>query len=190
MSSFLMSYPHVQGSVGIATGYEPKFPPSETEFHHLHHHHHSGYGPMSGITATSNQIMDYNYHNGYNYGSYGAPSPSTPFYHHHPPYGSPQMHQPANASSPNPSSQSSSYVTNIIPNDNSAGSRTLNVESRIVNGLNISETSTNVDNIGYYNYYQPTATTNEHHPQDLPIQCPISEPPANTVLGLQELGEM
>lgn len=213
MSSFLMSYPHVQGSMG--SGYEPKFPPSETDFHHLHHHH-SGYGAMNGLAANH---VDYTYHNhnGYNYGNY-TPTPTTPFYHHpHPPYGSPQMHHPANASSPNhltTQQTNSSYVTNLISSNNnnnssnndhigigsvSGGTRnnivvpsttgitSIPVQS-LVNGLNVSESSPNVDNsIGYYNNYY--ATTNGHHnPQDLPLQCPTNEPPANTALGLQELG--
>lgn len=187
MSSFLMSYPHVQGTMG--TGYEPKFPPSETDFHHLHHH--AGYGAMNGLTATTNH-MDYNYHNGYNY-NYGTPSPSTPFYHHHhhPPYGSPQMHHPANAPSPNIAPQSNSYVTNVLSNNNSTsvGNRNSSVAPNggLANGgLSVSENSTNVENIGYYNSYY--ASTNGHLPSDLPIQCPTTEPPANTALGLQELG--
>lgn len=183
MSSFLMSYPHVQG-----TGYEPKFPPSETDFHHLHHH--AGYGAMNGITASTNH-MDYNYHNGYNY-NYATPSPSTPFYHHHhPPYGSPQMHHPANAPSPNITPQSNSYVTNVLSNNNSTsvGNRNNSVApngSLANGGLNISENTTSVDNIGYYNSYY--SNTNGHLPPDMPLQCPATEPPANTALGLQELG--
>lgn len=187
MSSFLMSYPHVQGTMG--TGYEPKFPPSETDFHHLHHH--AGYGAMNGIAATTNH-MDYNYHNGYNY-NYGTPSPSTPFYHHHhPPYGSPQMHHPASAPSPNITPQSSSYVTNVISNNNSTsvGNRNSSVapNGSLVNGLSGSENSQNVDTIGYYNSYY--SNTNGHLPPDMPIQCPTTEPPANTALGLQELGKV
>lgn len=195
MSSFLMSYPHVQGSMG--TGYEPKFPPSE-DYHHLHHQ----YGSMNGLTTSANH-MDYSsYHNGYNYSGYGAPSPSGPFYHHpHPPYGSPQMHHPTNASSPNNiTQQSNSYVTNAISNNNSTsvGNRNNSNGSSggggggsggggasIVNGLNLSENTPNVDSIGYYNNYY--ANTNGHH-HDLPLQCPTTEPPANTALGLQELG--
>jgi homeobox protein HoxA/B/C/D4 len=171
------------------TGYEPKFPPSETDFHHLHHH--GGYGAMNGI-ATNH--VDYSYHNGYNYGNYAA-SPTTPFYHHHPPYASPhQMHHSANTPSP----QASSYVTNVLSNNNNSTSNVPNrnnsttssaVPNIVPNGLNISENSTpNVDNsIGYYNNYY--SNTNGHHlPQDVPIQCPSTEPPANTALGLQELG--
>ena len=186
MSSFLMSYPHVQGTMGA--GYEPKFPPSESDFHHLHHH--AGYGAMNGITATTNH-MDYNYHNGYNY-NYGTPSPSTPFYHHHhPPYGSPQMHHPASAPSPNITPQTNSYVTNALTNNNSSsvGNRNSSVPPNggLVNGgLNASENTTNVDNIGYYNGYYPGSSG--HLPPDMPIQCPATEPPANTALGLQELG--
>lgn len=181
-----MSYPHVQGAMG-AGGYEPKFPPSETDFHHLHHH--AGYGAMNGITASTNH-MDYNYHNGYNY-NYATPSPSTPFYHHHhPPYGSPQMHHPANAPSPN-ITPSNSYVTNVLSNNNnsSVGNRNSSVApngSLVNGGLNVSENAASVDNIGYYNGYYPS--TNGHLPPDMPLQCPTTEPPANTALGLQELG--
>lgn len=188
MSSFLMSYPHVQGAMG--TGYEPKFPPSESDFHL---HHHPGYGAMNGITATTNH-MDYNYHNGYNY-NYGTPSPSTPFYHHHhPPYGSPQMHHPANAPSPNIAPQpTNSYVTNVLSNNNSTSVGNRNnsgpPNGGLTNsGLSISENSTNVDNIGYYNSYY--SNTSGHLPPDMPLQCPTSEPPANTALGLQELGNL
>jgi homeobox protein HoxA/B/C/D4 len=188
MSSFLMSYPHVQGTMGA--GYEPKFPPSESDFHHLHHH--AGYGAMNGIAATTNH-MDYNYHNGYNY-NYGAPSPSTPFYHHHhPPYGSPQMHHPANAPSPNIAPQTNSYVTNVLSNNNSASVGNRNSSTVPNSGLvnsgahNVSESAANVDSLGYYNSYY--ANTNGHLSSDLPIQCPSSEPPANTALGLQELGK-
>jgi homeobox protein HoxA/B/C/D4 len=171
----------------MGTGYEPKFPPSETDFHHLHHH--AGYGAMNGIAATTNH-MDYNYHNGYNY-NYGTPSPSTPFYHHHhPPYGSPQMHHPASAPSPNITPQSSSYVTNISNNNStSVGNRNSSVApngSLVNGGLSGSENSPNVDTIGYYNSYY--SNTNGHLPPDMPIQCPTTEPPANTALGLQELG--
>ena len=177
----------------MGTGaYEPKFPPSETDFHHLHH---SGYG-MNGITANH---MDYSYHNhnGYNYGNY-TPTPTTPFYHHHPPYGSPQMHH-HNAPSPNITPQSnSSYVANVLSNNNSNGVGNRNssttiptatsTSSAVVNGLNVSENSSNVDSsVGYYNSFY--GTTNGHDPQDLPLQCPSSEPPANTALGLHELGK-
>lgn len=181
----------------MGTGYEPKFPPSETDFHHLHHHH-GGYGGMNGITTNH---MDYSYHNhnGYNYANY-TPTPTTPFYHHHPPYGSPQMHPHTNAPSPNITPQSnSSYVANAISNNNSnvVGNRnssttiptaTSTSSVAAVNGLNVSENSSNVDNsLGYYNSYY--GTTNGHHdPQDLPLQCPSTEPPANTALGLHELG--
>jgi homeobox protein HoxA/B/C/D4 len=195
MSSFLMSYPH--GSMGTG-GYEPKFPPSETDFHHLHHHH-GGYSGMNGITTNH---MDYSYHNhnGYNYGNY-TPTPTTPFYHHHPPYGSPQMHHHTNAPSPNITPQSNtSYVANVLSNNNTSAVGNRNSSTTIstattntaavavVNGLNVSENSSNVDNsLGYYNSYY--GTTNGHHdPQDLPLQCPSSEPPANTALGLHELG--
>ncbi|KAG5674039.1 hypothetical protein PVAND_004029 [Polypedilum vanderplanki] len=203
MSSFLMSYPHMQGSMG---GYEPKFPPNETDFHHLHHH--GGYAGMNGLSANH---VDYSYHNGYNYQNYTPTSATHSFYHHHPPYGSPQMqphHSSTNASSPNSSlvpSTNNSYNSNNS-NNNSGNSNnndgivsrnnnnnlvtattatTLPVQS-IVNGLNISENSPNVDNsIGYYsNYY-----SNGHQSaQDIPIQCPNNDPPANTALGLQELG--
>jgi homeobox protein HoxA/B/C/D4 len=217
-----MSYPHVQGSMG--TGYEPKFPPSETDFHHLHHHH-TGYGAMNGLAANH---VDYSYHNhnGYNYGNYTTPTPTThSFYHHHPPYGSPQMHHPsaisaatqsnvvapANAAHPSTNAPSpntnSSYVTNVLNssnnnNNNNGGNRSsVNVQSNtvnstnnvpvqsVVNGLNVSENSPNVDNnIGYYNSYYATAN-GHHNPQDLPLHCASTEPPANTALGLQELGE-
>ncbi|KAL7017984.1 hypothetical protein ACKWTF_010591 [Chironomus riparius] len=210
MSSFLMSYPHVQGSMGgTGAAYEPKFPPSEPDFHHLHHHH-SGYGAMNGLAANH---VDYSYHNGYNYGNY-TPTPTThSFYHHHhhPPYGSPQMH-PANAASPNLVPQTTnSYVTNVINNNSNSsnnnggiGNRSSNIVQApavsntgtnaipvqsVVNGLNVSENSPNVDsNMGYYNNYY-TNTNGHHNPQDLPLQCPSSaEPPTNTALGLQELG--
>lgn len=209
MSSFLMSYPHVQGAMGTSHGYEPKFPPSESDFHHLHHHH-TGYGAMNGIAATTNH-MDYNYHNGYNY-NYATPSPSTPFYHPHhhhphPPYGSPQtMHHPTNTPSPNiPNQQqqstTSSYATNVLTNNSNNNSTQINRNSAItpqnasnnsgtaglVNSLSIASdnTTTSVDSMGYYNNYY--ATTNLPH--DLPLQCHSAEPPANTVLGLQELGK-
>lgn len=204
-----MSYPHVQGAMSTSHGYEPKFPPSETDFHHLHHHH-TGYGAMNGITATTNH-MDYNYHNGYNY-NYATPSPSTPFYHHHhhhphPPYGSPQtMHHPTNTPSPNipiqQQSTTSSYATNILTNNNNNSTQIGNRNNSIppqnsnsgtsggglVNNLNIASdnTTTSVDSMGYYNNYYSTA--NGHLPQDLPLQCHSVEPPANTALGLQELG--
>lgn len=206
MSSFLMShYPQIQGSMGAA--YEPKFPPSETDFHHLHHHHHTGYGAMNGITANH---MDYSYHNhnGYNYGNYTpTPSHTHSFYHHpHPPYGgTPQMHPTTNSTAPSPhqtttnsssSSTQSPYSNNnsIVSNNRNNSVAAVPVQSAVVNnGLNISENSPNVDttNIGYYNNYYAT-NTNGHHPhnpQDLPLQCPSSEPPANTALGLQELGK-
>lgn len=177
-----MSYPHVQGTMGA--GYEPKFPPSETDFHHLHHH--PGYGAMNGITATTNH-MDYNFHNGYNY-NYATPSPSTPFYHHHPPYGSPQMHHPANAPSPNITSQANSYVTNVLSDNNSTsvGNRNSSVASNggLVNGGHNPSESAN--SLAYYNGYYPAS--NGHLPPDMPI-CPTTEPPANTALGLQELGK-
>jgi homeobox protein HoxA/B/C/D4 len=205
-----MSYPHVQGAMSTSHGYEPKFPPSETDFHHLHHHH-SGYGAMNGIAATTNH-MDYNYHNGYNY-NYATPSPSTPFYHPHhhhphPPYGSPQtMHHPTNTPSPNiPNQQqstTSSYATNVLTNNSNnsstqIGSRNNSIAPQnasssngssagLVNSLNIASdnTTTSVDGMGYYNNYY--ATTNLPH--DLPLQCHSAEPPANTALGLQELGK-
>lgn len=208
MSSFLMSYPHVQGSMGGAgAGYEPKFPPTEPDFHHLHHQ----YGAMNGLTANH---VDYSYHNGYNYGNY-TPAPTThSFYHHHPhpPYGSPQMHHPTNPSSPNlVVSQTNSYAPNVINSNSNSSNNSSGIGSRnnslvqapavsnsgtnaipvqsVVNGLNVSENSPNVDsNMGYYsNYY---GNTNGHHnPHDLPLQCPNStEPPTNTALGLQELG--
>lgn len=201
MSSFLMSYPHMQSSMGT-TGYEPKFPPSETDFHHFHHHH-SGYGAMNGI---ANNHVDYSYHNGYNYGNY-TPTPTTPFYpapHHHPmPYGSPQtMHHPTNTPSPNISTAPQSNSSYVLSNNSSNGIGSRNSSTTIpnassvattavtavVNGINISENSSNVDSsLGYYNNYY--ASTNGHHdPHDLPLQCPSSEPPANTALGLQELG--
>lgn len=211
MSSFLMSYPHVQGAMSTSHGYEPKFPPSESDFHHLHHHH-SGYGAMNGITATTNH-MDYNYHNGYNY-NYATPSPSTPFYHHHhhPPYGSPQMHHPTNTPSPNisqtPQTQTqNSYATNVVHvtnnNNNAANIGNRNNSSittpgnnsntgvgGLVNALNVASenTTSNVDNMGYYNSYY--SNTNGHLTHDLPLQCPSTEPPANTALGLQELGKL
>lgn len=167
-----MSYPHVQGAMGA--GYEPKFPPSEADFHHLHH----SYGAMNGTNH-----MDYNYpHNGYNY-NYVTPSPSsTPFYHHHHP---PYVHHPANAPSPNITQQSNSYVTNVLSNNNSTsvGNRNSSVAP---NGSLASESSTNVDNIGYYNYY---SNTNGHLP-DMPLHDSTTEPPANTALGLQELGNL
>jgi homeobox protein HoxA/B/C/D4 len=197
-----MSYPHVQGAMSTSHGYEPKFPPSESDFHHLHHHH-SGYGAMNGITATTNH-MDYNYHNGYNY-NYATPSPSTPFYHHHhhPPYnvGSPQMHHPTNTPSPNISQTpqtTNSYATNVhvtnnnntanIGNRNNSITPGSNTGGGLVNALNVaSENTPNVvDNMGYYNSYY--SNTNGHLSHDLPLQCPSTEPPANTALGLQELG--
>lgn len=214
-----MSYPHVQGAMGTSHGYDPKFPPSETDFHHLHHHH-SGYGAMNGIAPSTNH-MDYNYHNGYNY-NYATPSPSTPFYHPHhhhphPPYGSPQtMHtHPTNTPSPNiPNQQqstTSSYATNVLTSNNSSNNNSTQIGNRnssivpqnaanngvngssggggLVNSLNIASDNTTtsgiVDSMGYYNsYYSPT-----NLPHDLPLQCHSAEPPANTALGLQELGK-
>jgi hypothetical protein len=201
MSSFLMSYPHMQGSMG--TGYEPKFPPTETDFHHLHHHH-GGYG-MNGLSANH---VDYSYHNGYSYQNY-TPTPSThSFYHHHPPYESPQMqpHHPANASSPNSlaPSTNNSYSGSSNSNNNNSSANSSNNDARsniaatttsgttlpvqsVVNGLNVSENAPNVDNnIGYYSGYY---SSGHQSAQDIPLQCPgASEPPANTALGLQELG--
>lgn len=202
-----MSYPHMQGSMGT-TGYEPKFPPSETDFHHFHHHH-SGYGGMNGL---SNNHVDYSYHNGYNYGHANyTPTPTTPFYPphhhpphpHHPPYGSPQMHHSTNNTpSPNISTAPQSNSSYVLSNNNSSGIGNRNsttipnasttaatTVTAVVNGLNVSETSSNVDNsLGFFNNYY--ASTNGHHdPQDLPLQCPTIEPPANTALGLQELGK-
>lgn len=186
MSSFLMSYPHAQGAMG--TGYEPKFPPpSESDFH-LHHH---SYG-MNGITASNH--MDYNGYYNYNY---GTPPPNSSFaqfhpahsinHQHHPPYGSPQMHHPANAPSPNFTPQPNLNLNSNLSNNNtvvSVGNRNNSVAPNLVNG--ISESSASVENIGYYNGYY--TNTNGHLPPDSMPICPSAEPPANTALGLQELG--
>ncbi|XP_017487538.1 PREDICTED: homeotic protein deformed, partial [Rhagoletis zephyria] len=149
-----------------------------------HHHSAAAHNPPHPHSHTNSALSGHHHNNGYsNY----AP---TPTHHHHQSLGY-YGHHTASVHSVPPEFISAGAVHSepVTPLGNGVYPPPVNTP----NGISASFTSN-----GYYGGYYGTngsvgsAHSQGHspHPQmmDMPIQCPSTEPPSNTALGLQELG--
>lgn len=236
---------HVQSTMGMSNGLDPKFPPVAEDYHHYNSHYSmtASTGHMipsnstvaSGIAShphaphSAEMVSDYmtaaahhhpasthnhhshlshshhhtnsalsSHHQPPSYPNYGS---TTPTHHHH------GHHQNLGYYGHHAAAAAASAVAHHATDYISASAPIHTDLNTAANGYTVAITSPNGGLIdsnplttnGYYsNYYGTNGSVGSTHSQghsphsshlmDMPLQCSSTEPPANTALGLQELG--